>query len=677
LVKRAEVERWPLLVVATLWDNKWKEATEAGHGRADTLGFWSQSKIFRGERSLEQASGLALRSVLMERLPGLNKVQADRVLEKSSGNFLSLQINVDELCAELGNFVKRDRSKELSRAGEQTVVGWSLDRKERAKQRFTELEDPRKMLLGLGSQFEERFLLDIVVASCGATSGVQGDPAQLLARCVTPSCLLIRHPRQTFEFRDPPYLERAREYFDTYMCGEDPDFAVRFQRLVRDHLAKLVADIYARRQSGDDFDASTAAERSFTHDEEWMLLELASQDRWRWNELEDGPTTRVRAIYLALRQAVQENRISQVRQLTSKLGGASDAPLATLVSALPVDERHLLALDLVRVPLDNEYVLRLGEQLLAAELGGDDREVDELLREQASDQLLESVLARAEVRLRLLSCASAASSSRGARQLGLADDADLTWKLLEDAQRLVELAGTTSEERELRQAKIHLLRGGLQDEVGKRIEAERRMQQEEDHDPGLESLGDAVESYRKAHAVLKNCCASSRAATDLRADVCLKLAAYEGRRKSGATEAQRWFEEAIEDRERLLAEKHGEGEILGVASAIADQMRFLRRQGLSLAGFEARLDRLLKLASDPLVAGDYDPFCWQALALRYKARLVQDGPERTAEQIQAARRWVADAVATLEALKRRPDGGALVGKDLEEALELQRRLEAA
>ncbi len=702
----AKGESWPLLVVATLWDNKWKEATEDGHGRADTIGFWSQNQIFHGERSLAQASLPALRGVLLERLPGLNKVQADAVLHKSSGNFLLLQWNIDELCAEPGNFIEKNPSKALSKVGEKTVAGWSLDRKERAKEHFRGLEESRKRLLGLGSQFEQRFLMEIV-AACGAASGVEGDTAQLLSKCVTPACLLIRHPQQTFEFRDPPYIERAKEYFATYMCGEETDFEARFQRAVRDHLVILVDEIHARRAREEELPVheATATERRFTNDEERMILELASQARWRWEEIGHEPTTRVRAIYLALRQAVKESRISQVGQIADSLGTPAtleqgskgnerlnlEALLAMFASALQPHERHLLALDLVRVPNYNEYALNLGERMLAAELGGDSLDVEGVLkapgnvvdRESANRMLFESLLARAQVRHRLASEAMRPSGVLDQRSEEIADDVELTWMLLDDAQRLVDCADFHIADRELWRAKVLLLRGDIQHQVNKYIEAQhrqsaaKRAKRNIDEDSGLRSLGDPAESYKKAYASLENCSMPNPIATALRAEVCSKIAAVFPERKLGTAEVRRWHEQAIEEREQLLAANHNEGEILGVVGAIAELARFMRNLGQPLAEIEPRLDRLLHLASDPLVAEDFDSCRWQALAWKCKVRLRLDEVGASTEQLKQARRMLADAIAILELLQRRHDGRESLVKELEEAQELQRKLEAA
>jgi tetratricopeptide (TPR) repeat protein len=149
-------------------------------------------------------------------LPGLTDAQRSLVLAKAGGNFLSMVENVGYLKKTRLNFVDKDLAKALTPAGESKVKTWSDDRRRRVEQRFEELQEEVKHLLGWGSKLGFRFLRE-VVSDFAKNQGVELGGERLLQECVNPLAILGGDQNQLMrEFRDRAFFDVARQYFADY-----------------------------------------------------------------------------------------------------------------------------------------------------------------------------------------------------------------------------------------------------------------------------------------------------------------------------------------------------------------------------------------------------------------------------------------------------------------------------
>ena len=208
-------KKWPLLVVVTHWEREWRQLMLlADIERGASLARFEHCNGVSC-RVLGAADAITLRNFLGAELPGLTQPQCELLLHKAAGNFLSMVENVGQLKKNKPNFVNRDISQSLSPAGEKMVKSWSDDRLRRVEQRFEELEDDVKQLLGWSSRLGLRFIRSIVV-EFARSQGVSLDPERLLDECVNPLVILGEGSPLLREFRDRSFHAVARRHFDDY-----------------------------------------------------------------------------------------------------------------------------------------------------------------------------------------------------------------------------------------------------------------------------------------------------------------------------------------------------------------------------------------------------------------------------------------------------------------------------
>ena len=211
----ASLKKWPLLVVVTHWEREWRQLMLlADIERGASLARFEHCNGVSC-RVLGAADAITLRNYLGAELPGLTQPQCELLLHKAAGNFLSMVENVGQLRKNKPNFVNRDISQSLSPAGEKIVKSWSDDRLRRVEQRFEELEDDVKQLLGWSSRLGIRFIRSIVV-EFARSQGVSLDPERLLDECVNPLVILGEGSPLLREFRDRAFHAVARRHFDDY-----------------------------------------------------------------------------------------------------------------------------------------------------------------------------------------------------------------------------------------------------------------------------------------------------------------------------------------------------------------------------------------------------------------------------------------------------------------------------
>ncbi|MFM7112573.1 MAG: hypothetical protein ACKO26_15640, partial [Planctomycetota bacterium] len=207
---------WPLLVVVTHWEREWRELLRLERAQREASLAFYDSMVGVSKLYLGAAEGNALAAYLEAQLPGLTADQRKLLQAKAGGNFLSMVENVGYLKKTLLNFVDRDASKPLAPAGENKVKSWSEDRRRRVEQRFEELGEEVKLLLGWGSHMGVRFVSE-VVTEFAKTQGVTLEADSLLNDCVNPLAILGGEQNRLLrEFRDRAFFEVATRHFANY-----------------------------------------------------------------------------------------------------------------------------------------------------------------------------------------------------------------------------------------------------------------------------------------------------------------------------------------------------------------------------------------------------------------------------------------------------------------------------
>ena len=144
------------------------------------------------------------------------------LLEKADGNFLTMTENVGYL-DNARNFEDGNPSGRLTDAAVKKVKKWESDRERHVEQRFNELGDGHRVVLGwgAGSPLGSRFVEEVVARVAEAEGGVD-KPRERLAECVVPFAVLTgggagSPPRPLREFRDRAYFLAANKFFNDYL----------------------------------------------------------------------------------------------------------------------------------------------------------------------------------------------------------------------------------------------------------------------------------------------------------------------------------------------------------------------------------------------------------------------------------------------------------------------------
>jgi tetratricopeptide (TPR) repeat protein len=228
----AKAASWPLLVVVAHCAHAWGRLNREETTSATA---WLQRLAEAGEAEvlcLPRASEQSLRAVLLAHLPGLPDSQADLLIAKASGNFLTMEENICDLLARPEDFEGGDSACALTVEGADRVAKWDSDRSRRIEQRFLELPPDVRQFLGWCSQMGSRFLGEVVSARAASTSA-RSSERSLLERCTGELHFLAMSGRCFCEFRDDAVRAVVAR-------GLDP--ALSREGLLSDLLRKSLAD---------------------------------------------------------------------------------------------------------------------------------------------------------------------------------------------------------------------------------------------------------------------------------------------------------------------------------------------------------------------------------------------------------------------------------------------------
>jgi tetratricopeptide (TPR) repeat protein len=197
----ATAASWPLLVVVAHCGHAWnrldREETTSATAWLRRLAEAGGAEVL----CLSRASEQSLRAVLLAYLPGLPDSQADLLVAKASGNFLTMEENICDLLASPDSFEGGDPASALTVEGADRVAKWDSDRSRRIEQRFLELPPDLRQFLGWCSQMGSRFLGEVVSARA-ASAAARSNERSLLDRCIGELHFLAMSGRCLCEFRD-------------------------------------------------------------------------------------------------------------------------------------------------------------------------------------------------------------------------------------------------------------------------------------------------------------------------------------------------------------------------------------------------------------------------------------------------------------------------------------------
>lgn len=226
--ERGRQKQWPLLVVATHWEREWRQAVQERSG----LGRWA-AEPWSESRVLQAAGAAELAAWLGEQLPGLTAAQRALLVEKAAGNWLQMDENVGGLRKNTRLFVGRDLAAPLTEAGEAFVRSFKVKREERVRQRFEQLDESSRDLLGWATRIGWRFLAE-VVEEYARQELPEADAAQLLGELVDPMVVLGVRSALTREFRDKLMFAVAEAHRREMLQASEGPLGAVLRRHLRD-----------------------------------------------------------------------------------------------------------------------------------------------------------------------------------------------------------------------------------------------------------------------------------------------------------------------------------------------------------------------------------------------------------------------------------------------------------
>ncbi|MEJ5209225.1 hypothetical protein [Denitratimonas sp. CY0512] len=310
---------WPLLIVATHWEQEWRRTTTSGSEEAQR----SFAGLFRRmeedgragkvcEWMLSKSTADDLGDYLDSKLPGLSPAQRSLLLEKADGNFLSLVEDVGFLRMTPPCFVDRNPAGMLTEMGVQAIGQLVGERKQRVHSRFYALQDGHREMLGLASHSGPGFLRQVVENSArqlcldGLEEVLPPDRiVTMLDECADPYAVL-EFPGELFgQFRDRLWLEAAKDY--ARMAQHEHAPALR--RMLQNHLADWVGRSFNEhgelRSREDELRGASVSILQLEVRDRRTLLDMAASE-FVWEGPGDGTFTTEQA--LALRVQMLLNR---------------------------------------------------------------------------------------------------------------------------------------------------------------------------------------------------------------------------------------------------------------------------------------------------------------------------------------------------------------------------------
>lgn len=217
LIREASEGRWPLQIVATVWEREWWLFAE----HSPLSSFPALFRLLEREHgtsgvvdlsSVELRSLQALGTLVREALPGLTDAQLAAVSARCDGNPRMARELVLWLCADETLFVDRNLQGSLSHVGEEALNSQVSDLRQLQQKRFQQLDAGLRDLLALatiqGIAFLRELVLDVARGLMGERTGTED---ALLESAVAPYAILSPQGPRVREFREHTYFELSQQ----------------------------------------------------------------------------------------------------------------------------------------------------------------------------------------------------------------------------------------------------------------------------------------------------------------------------------------------------------------------------------------------------------------------------------------------------------------------------------
>ena len=284
---QAQRRRWPLLIAVTHWEREWRELAQArrnGDAGPSLVDFEGQPSV--DTLHLANPANDTLRDYLAQRLPGLKPDQQRLLVDKASGNFLTMVENTGELLSEPMWFVGERIDGALTDDAVAYIREFESERRRRVEQRFKALETEVKQMLGWSAEMGSRFLTNTVIEFARARA-VSARPDETLAVCVDPYALVAKPIPEVGEFRDPEYHRVASAYSARFLQRDRPVFLEFIRRQLVVSLEAVAIDSDLPRQFVfESLGSSHSRERRYLQRRSIASLRLFLEvESWRWQRV--------------------------------------------------------------------------------------------------------------------------------------------------------------------------------------------------------------------------------------------------------------------------------------------------------------------------------------------------------------------------------------------------------
>ena len=268
--------KWPLLVVVTHWEREWRELQAEQTSQQRLPNFTDQPGV--ETKFLALGANGDLDALAKDRFPGLTAAQHALLVQKANGNFLTMVENLGELskCPPQA-FEGGDRTKAFTTQGETRVRTFESERQKRVEQRFGDLENDVKTLLGWSSVLGNRFLSGVVI-DYAKIAAANINAQQVLDDCINPFAILGTPNPSTREFRDRAFHIASRKHFEDW----DKNHSEKLHGVLREHLTGWInrsfndsGDIVQRDEENESWTAPQDAAIFLSPEERRDLLGMA------------------------------------------------------------------------------------------------------------------------------------------------------------------------------------------------------------------------------------------------------------------------------------------------------------------------------------------------------------------------------------------------------------------
>ena len=217
LLKRAEAENWPLLLIATHWEKEWHEA-KAGRTSGTLAAVLSQSNGMRCD-TIVLGREPDLERMISIGFPGLPSSQTQLLMNKAGGNPRLLDEVLRLLIRKKGFFENRDPAQALTQRGLDQVQSATFALHDLVADRMALAPENVRQAVGLASLQGERFLGRFIEMTAEAIA-LDTDSGGL-EQAERPHSFVVNSTNAHSDFAQRVFWDVAREQLDDLIDADE------------------------------------------------------------------------------------------------------------------------------------------------------------------------------------------------------------------------------------------------------------------------------------------------------------------------------------------------------------------------------------------------------------------------------------------------------------------------